>query len=378
VYSAECLRHWLRPAGGGIYAVSTGAAAQKALQRRIYGAADDVQVMERWYAALDRLSRARLVVLGVPSDVGAGFYRGASFGPQAIRQHLLDQGSWIYRDDRVVDLGDVRVVPQILHDEMLSPKQIADTRAALYPDRLTDSSTEDWPVSPLSITEATLDLVRQIAPTAIPLVLGGDHAIGWPVAAALARGRESRLGILHFDAHTDMLATRLGVRYCFATWAFHANALIGGGQRLAQVGIRISSKTREHWEAMGVRQYWMREVWTRPIAEIAAEIIANFRASGVEGLYISNDIDGTDPLWAGATGTPEAGGLSPDMVIELIHTVGGAFPVWGTDLVEVAPPRGPRDPVEPGRTLDTAALYLEAQAEVALALRQAVHPGADQ
>ena len=197
-----------------------------------------------------------------------------------------------------------------------------------------------------------------------------------PLAAEELAGATRVLDVGCGDGQLSRLATRLGVRYCFATWAFHANALVGGGQRLAQVGIRISSKTREHWEAMGVRQYWMREVWTRSIEAIAAEIIANFRASGVEGVYITNDIDGTDPLWAGATGTPEPGGLSPDMVLALIRAIGAAFPVWGTDLVEVAPPLGPRDPAEPGRTLDTAAMYLEAQAEVAL--RQSVHPVAHQ
>lgn len=359
----DVLRYWLRPAAGGIHTVSTGVASQRALQRRIYGADDDESVVLRWHAALDRLPEAQLVILGVPSDVGAGFYRGAAFGPQAIRETLLDRGSWLYRDDpRIVDLGDVRVVPQLLHDDMLTPEQRAATHQALYG----TSGDPSWPVSPLSITEAALKLVRTRAPRAVPVVLGGDHAIGWPVAAALAHGREKKLGILHFDAHTDMLETRLGVRYCFATWAFHANALIGGEQRLAQVGIRISSKTRAHWEAMGVRQYWMEEVWQRPGEEIAQEIIARFRSVGVEGVYISNDIDGTDPAWAAATGTPEAGGLSPDTVMGLIRAVGTAFPVWGTDVVEVAPPLGPRDPIEPGRTLATAADYLELQASLAL------------
>ncbi len=365
------LHHWLRPAAGGIHTVSTGVAAQRAIQRRIYGADDDAGVVMKWHAALERLPEAELVILGVPSDVGAGFYRGASFGPQALREALLERGSWLYGDartssarfPRILDMGDVRVVPQLLHDSMLTPEQKAATHRGLYGDH----GDASWPVSPLSITEAALRELRVRAPRAVPIVLGGDHAIGWPVTAALAAGREEKLGILHFDAHTDLLETRLGVRYCFATWAFHANALIGGAQRLAQVGLRISSKTRAHWETtLGVRQYWMEEVWRRPWEDIAAEIIAAFRAAGVEGVYISNDIDGTDPAWAGATGTPEAGGLSPDVVLGLVRAVGAAFPVWGADIMEVAPPLGPRDPAEPGRTLATAVAYLEAQAEVAL------------
>lgn len=359
----EALRHWLRPAAGGIHTVSTGVRAQRLIQRRIYGTDDDGEITARWHAALERLPSATLVILGVPSDVGAGFFRGASFGPQALREALLARDSRLYRDPRVVDVGDVRVVPQLLHDEMLTEAQRAATHQALYG----DAGEASWPVSPLSITEAALRTIRRSAPQAVPLVLGGDHAVGWPVVHALAEGRAARLGILHFDAHTDLLESRLGVRYCFATWAFHANRLVGGQRRLAQVGLRISSKTRAHWEdTLGVRQYWMDEVWRRPVAEIAEEIIAGFRAAGVEGLYISNDIDGTDPVWAGATGTPEPGGLAPDMVLELVRTVGAAFPLWGSDVVEVAPPLGPRDPAEPGRTLATACDYLEAQAALTL------------
>jgi guanidinobutyrase len=358
------LARMLRPAAGGIHTVSTGAADQRALQRRIYGAATDDEVRPRWRAALDRLASAELVILGVPSDVGAGFARGSNFGPQAIRSELLASESWIYRDPRVLDLGDVLVVPQLLHDEMLSPAQLRRTRAALHGEAEADA---DWPVSPLSVAESALRLVRALHPRAVPLVLGGDHSVAWPVVAAVAEGRASKLGILHFDAHTDLLAERLGVRFCFATWAYHANELIGRGQRLHQVGLRISGKTREHWESsFGVRQYWMREMHERPVLEVAAEIVASMRAAGVEGVYVSNDIDGTDPAFGHATGTPEPGGLHPDDVLTLIREVTRAFPVWGSDVVEVAPVLGGEHGGEPRATLATAARYVEAQARATL------------
>jgi agmatinase len=352
----------LRPAGGGVYVVSTGAEEQRALQRAIYGATSDAEVDARWRAALERLPEAALCVLGVPSDVGAGFVRGANLAPAALRRQLLEGHSLLYRDARVVDLGDVLVVPQLLHDDMLSPAQLAQTRQALH-----GSAAVHWPVSPLSVTERVLRVVRQVAPRCVPLVLGGDHSVSWPVVAALAEGREQRLGILHFDAHTDLLADRLGVRYCFATWAYHANELVGRGARLAQVGLRTSRRTRAEWEAeLDVRQYWMAEVHGRPLASIAEEIIAAFRRAGVEGLYVSNDIDGTDPVFASATGTPEPGGLHPDEVVELIERVGAAFPLWGSDLVEVAPPVGGKAAVEPSMTLHTAARYIETQVRLVL------------
>lgn len=352
----------LRPAGGGIHVVSTGTREQTALQRRIYGAANAAEIDARWRAALESVGRAKVVVLGVPSDVGAGFARGASFAPQEIRRTLLGREGSPYRHPDVVDVGDVFVVPQLLHDEMLGEAQAQATADALY------GGDRSLPLSPLSICEAALSTIRELAPHAATLVLGGDHSVGWPSLAACARGRERETGILHFDAHTDLLESRLGVRYCFATWAFHANDLVGRGGRLAQVGLRVSGRTREHWEqTLGVRQYWMEEVAARPIAAIADEIISAFEAAGVRGIYISNDIDGTDPEFAAATGTPEPGGLHPDAVVELIERVAGAFELWGSDLVEVAPPLAHEREGEPARTLETAARFVEAQLRQTLA-----------
>src|SRR5512135_1472659 len=143
----------LRPAGAGLHLVSSGRAEQERLVRRLYGATSQEEVRARFRERLGRLASARAVVLGVPSDVGAGYLRGASLGPQAIRARLLDdQPDWPARAERagVVDLGDVPCVPQLLHDEMLSQSQLAASRRALYPD-LPPAEAARLPVSPLSL-----------------------------------------------------------------------------------------------------------------------------------------------------------------------------------------------------------------------------------
>lgn len=348
------LKHLLRPAGGGVYVVSTGVEAQRALQRRIYEVEHDDAVDHAWAVALERLDAARAVVLGVPSDSGAGYVRGANQGPAEIRTAMLSRAETPYLADGVFDLGDVRVVPQFLSDDMLSEGQIKAARKALY-----GEAGLDLPVSPLDIAERALGHLRALNPRAVPLVLGGDHSVGWPAfKAAFERG--PRLGLLHFDAHTDLLPERLGVRYCFATWAFHANELLGRDGRLVQVGVRKSGKTREHWEStLNVRQYWPEELARRPIEAIGAEIVERFRALGVEAVYVSNDIDGTDAAFAAATGTPEPGGPSPEDVRALTDLVLAAFPLAAADLVEVAPPLGHERPDEPARTLAVAADYAE-------------------
>jgi agmatinase len=190
-------------------------------------------------------------------------------------------------------------------------------------------------------------------------VLGGDHSVAWPAFAA-AYARCPSLGLLHFDAHTDLLEHRLGVRYCFATWAFHANALLGGDGRVVQVGVRASAHPREHWErTLGVRQFRMDEVDALGSAGIADATIERFQARGVTAVYVSDDIDGLGAEWALSTGTPEPGGLSPAFVREVIARVRAAFPLVGADVVEVAPPLHGEHPEEPARTLGHAADVLE-------------------
>ena len=362
----ERLLRLLRPACGGIYTVSTGSSEQRRIQRRIYGAERDAEIVPLWHAALDRLCRTAKVAMHwgkVRPDVRRGVSCArAAWEPQAMRRELCTAGSWLYSTPEVVDIGDVLVVPQLLSDDMLAPEQLARTRRAVYGD-----ADLDLPVSPLSVVEEVLRLVRRIAPGVAPLVLGGDHSVGWPSLAAVADGRERQVGILHFDAHTDLMSERLGVRYCFATWAYHANDRIGRGGRLVQVGLRVSRRSRAEWEQeLDLRQYWMDEVRERTVEDVAEEIVARFRERGARGVYISNDIDGTDPLFGLATGTPEPKGLEPAAVVALIRAVGSAFPIWGSDLVEVAPPLAGHSPREPERTLRTAANYIEEQARLCM------------
>ncbi len=348
----------LRPAGAGLHLVSSGRAEQEALTRHLYGAASDEEVWVRFRARLARLPAARAVVLGVPSDVGAGYVRGANLGPQAIRARLLaDDPDWMGRAERagVLDLGDVPAIPQLLHDEMLSEAQLLASRRALYP-RLPAAEAARLPVSPLSIAERVLDLVLGLNPRAAPVTLGGDHSCAWPAVRALARARP-RLGLVQVDAHTDLLEDRLGVRYCFGTWAFHANDLLGRGGRLVQVGVRASRHDRAHWEqTLGVRQFCAAEVAADPARALDA-ILAHVKASGVGSVYFSNDIDGTDLTFADATGTPEPGGLMPGFVVELVGRLGREPGLGGADLVEVAP-QAARTPGGAERTLAVAARYV--------------------
>ncbi len=352
----------LRPAAGGVYLVSSGKAEQLALQKQLYGVDTEAHVQEQFLERLANLRQARAVLVGIPSDVGAGFRRGANLGPQALRQRLIEEGVDLGAKG-VVDIGDVFVVPQLLHDEMLSAQQLEASRRALYP-QLSPGDRAELPVSPLSIAERVWELVLAQNPTVVPLTLGGDHSTALPAVRALHRARPG-WALVQSDAHTDLLETRLGVKYCFATWSWHANELLGRSGRLTQVGIRASGRDRAHWEStLGVRQLWASEVLAHP-EEALETLVTHVKNLGARGVFFSNDIDGTDSRWADATGTPEPFGLEPDWVVELIRRLGREVGLVGGDVMEVAPTITPT-PQSARRTVGLAVRYLVETIEAAL------------
>jgi arginase family enzyme len=355
----------LRPSGAGLYLVSTGKAEQLRLQQSLYGVSTEAEVQARFVERLSRIVTAKAVLLGVPSDVGAGFRRGANLGPQAIRSKLVDDGVDLSTRG-VVDVGDVFVVPQLLHDDMLSPAQLEASRRAVYP-TVDEALRRTLPVSPLSIAERAWALIFKLNPHALPFTLGGDHSTALPAVLALHDARPG-FGIVQSDAHTDLLETRLGVKYCFATWSWHANERLGRQGRMTQVGIRASGRDRGHWEStLGVRQFWAADILANP-ARALDEVVAHVKSRNTRGVLFSNDVDGTDSRYADATGTPEPQGLEPDWLVELIRRLGREVGVVGGDVMELAPSLTPTPESAP-RTTALAVRYLLETLDAALVAR---------
>jgi len=346
------LRLFLRPPGRGVYTHSTGGGYAAELLRQLYGTDNEDTVEAAREDALQKIRRVEVIVFGLPSDTGAGILRGANFGPLGVRLAYLKQFNTYPKG--VLDIGDVFCVPQLLHDEMLNEAQIRATHEAIYP-----GVKELLPVSPLSIARGVYQAIRELNPKARILLIGGDHSVSWPAVEDLHAQFDRDYGILHFDAHTDLLPVRLGVKYCFATWAYHAMQLMDP-KRLVQVGIRTSGKTREYWaKKYPLKQFWADEILKDEV-KATQDILEYLKAQKINHLYISNDIDGTDSAAAPATGTPESQGLTPQFVLNLIEEVGKQFNVIGADIVEVAPPlSGERDFAEE-MTCQLAAEYFHA------------------
>lgn len=367
----DLLPHLMRPAGAGIPAFSAGKEAGALLGSLLYsilfpdlnfnrsGQVDLQQIQSCWKETWSYLAEARTVLIGVPTDTGAGIRRGAAYGPREVRRELyqLQEFQKLLKSKKVVDLGDIYVNPHLLHDSMLSEEQKHRCREEMYPEA-EPGLRSGLPVSVLSQLKVILKGLVRDFPNIRIQIIGGDHSVAWPVSEVMAKRYPKTLGIVQPDAHTDLLSSRLGVKYCFGTWSYHANELLGRGGKLVQVGIRQSGKDKHHWESsLDVKQYWAAEINSKEPGEVIAGIVAHLKEKGIRQLYFSNDIDGTDQAEAPATGTPATGGVSSHFILGLIEALAKNFEIVASDVVEVAPDLGP-DEAGKVKTCKLAARYL--------------------
>ncbi len=160
----------------------------------------------------------------------------------------------------------------------------------------------------------------------IPLSLGGDHSITYPLVKAFMN-KFPDLQILHFDAHPDLYDELNGNRMSHAC-PFARIMEHGVVQRLVQVGIRtINDHQRAQADRFGVEVHEMRLG------------LSDLPLSFTGPLYISFDMDVLDPAFAPGVSHQEPGGLSIRDAIDLIHKIEGR--IVGADLVEMNPRRDP-------------------------------------
>ncbi|MGV3730469.1 MAG: agmatinase [Sphingopyxis sp.] len=237
-------------------------------------------------------------LFGLPTDINSSFERGAAGGPAAIRAALWSDrgnmaselGGEIGADIAVTDDGDLPLTERTAEDDAAIRRYVA-------------MLCEDGEV---------------------PLALGGDHAVSFPLveAAATCFGP---LHILHIDAHPDLYADFEGNPRSHAS-PFARICEAGHAARLVQVGIRTLTKhCRDQADRFGVEIV--------PMAGFAPD-----KVPVLDGpLYISIDLDGIDPSEAPGVAHPEPGGLTVREVLAVLHKQ--TAPIVGADIVEHHPGR---------------------------------------
>lgn len=252
--------------------------------------------------------------IGVPLDIGTSNRSGARMGPRQIRAESA----------------------------LLRPYNMA-TGAAPF-DTLQVADLGDVPVNTYSL-EKSVELITGfyrpvLAAGCVPLTLGGDHTIALPILRAVAE-RHDPVALVHVDAHADVNDTMFGERIAHGT-PFRRAVEEGllQGDKVWQIGLRGTGYAADDFDwprQQGFTVVPAHEVWYQSLAPLMARVRA---AIGDTPCYLSFDIDGIDPAYAGGTGTPEIGGLSVPQALEIIRGCRGLNLV-GADLVEVAPPYDP-------------------------------------
>lgn len=322
----------LCPPGDGVFTVNTAKERKALLRQALFGEVSDVR--SQWLAALAQYAAAPapVAILGISSDCGGGILRGANWGPLFLRLALLQQ----QRASYPADLGDIRVIPHLLHDKYLNDETITNCRKALY-----QNAQQELPVSPLSLTEQIADMFYQAFPDKGIFGIGGDHSVSYPLTKSYLKARRAagvKTAIIHFDAHTDLLTERLGIDLCFGSWCTHILEYLPAPSHLIQLGIRSSGKPKAHWEStFGVRQFWADEIRLQGAEAVAQQIVNQLKADAVDELYVSFDIDALDAEFAAATGTPETGGMTPEQALTIIEILRQHFPIAAADMMEIAP-----------------------------------------
>ncbi len=249
--------------------------------------------------------------IGVPLDIGTSHRPGARFGPRQIRAE----------------------------SSLIRPYNMA-TGAAPF-DTLQVADLGDVPINTYSLAKS-LPIITEfyeqvLCADCIPLTMGGDHTIALPILRALA-AKHGPVAMVHVDAHADVNDDMFGERIAHGTpfrRAVEENLL--DCHKVFQIGLRGTGYASDDFDwprEQGFTIVPAHEVWYQSLAPLMAQVRDTI---GNAPCYLSFDIDGIDPAYAGGTGTPEIGGLTVPQALEIIRGCYG-LNIVGCDLVEVSPP----------------------------------------
>jgi agmatinase len=250
--------------------------------------------------------------VGVPFDIGCTFRTGTRFGPQGIRRisALYQKYSYEYG----VDLS-----------ETLAMCDVGDI------------------FCPANITKAHDQITKGVAHIlgqgTMPMIMGGDHSIGYPCARGVAQCVDGKVGIIHLDRHVDTQEKDMDEIMHTCPW-FHATNIpncpaanlvqLGiGGWQVPRAGVKVG---RERGTTI-LTVNDVEKVGIDKTIEIALEVAWK----GASAVYLSFDIDVLDAGFVPGTGWPEPGGFLPREALKIVEGVAKEG-IAAMEVVEVSPP----------------------------------------
>lgn len=241
---------------------------------------------------------AGIVIFGAPFDSTTSYRPGARFASREMRAQSFGLETYSPYLDR--DLSDIAVFD--------------------------GGDLELCFGDPAPALEQIEDYVAQIVSDGkLPVMLGGEHLVTLGAFRAVFK-KYPEAHIIHFDAHADLRDDYLGAANSHAAVLRRCHDLVGDG-RIYQFGIRSGDRSEFVFAKAGhthLRMYDFGGLDT---------VVRRLKDKPV---YLTVDLDVLDPSVFPGTGTPEAGGVSFDMLRAAIREV-CALKVVGCDLVELSP-----------------------------------------
>ncbi len=253
--------------------------------------------VQTFLACTSEYQSADLVLFGAPFDGTTSFRPGARFGPSAIRNESF--GIETYSPYCELDLTECRVF---------------------------DGGDLELP---FGNTQRVLDQIRQYAAHLLAdgkrfIMLGGEHLVTLGAVRAAAE-RYPDLQVIHFDAHTDLRTDYLGEELSHSTVIYQIWKLLGNG-RIHQFGIRSG----ERYEFEFAKKHTsLHKFDLKGFEETVARL-------GDTPVYFTLDLDVLDPSVFCGTGTPEAGGVTFQELLEAVLQL-HRLNIVGCDVNELAP-----------------------------------------
>lgn len=172
----------------------------------------------------------------------------------------------------------------------------------------------------------------------IPVSIGGDHSITWPILRAARKVSFSApVGMIHFDSHTDAIPPTTATRNHAGGFRIGAEDGVIDPKRTVQIGMRgaMAHLQMDDW----AREHFAHVITTEEFVKRGGEeVLRDVRQVIGDGpTYLSFDLDAIDPAYAPAVADPEIDGLTIREVMQFLHGLRGLNLIGG-DIVCFCPP----------------------------------------
>lgn len=292
-------------------------------------------------------SESEIVLIPVPWEVTTSYGRGASWGPQLIREASEQIDLFDFETGKAYEKGYfMRPFPQDLKNKNDQFKELAQELIQLKTQQSTEFEKMHQLVS--KVNQACKEMTAWVYNESLSVLksgkklglVGGDHSTPLGAIEALSDFHHGKFGVLHIDAHADLRKAYQGFEQSHASIMYNVMTSDKKPQKLVQIGIRDFCE--EEFELINsrsdIKTFFDIELKRRLlVGESWSSICKNIIDELPEKIYISFDIDGLDPAFCPHTGTPVPGGLQIDQIFYLFNEINkSGKKIIGFDLNEVS------------------------------------------